>query len=255
VIRTLLAGAALFSVCLIALAITGYLALRQPDFYADLQHQGDSEPDIVADMEQKVREFEEWAMRSSALDSRKRSEGIPVKTAPRNDVATSNIYCLEMTEKQLNASLSSSGSSAGSVRDPRVQILDGKLCVGAEIHVSDYRFIFSGDLKPQITSEGKLRFEIMNTHLGSLPFPLHTLLNLMSEHMNVTAPKFHLDLTGQTPVVTANISRSGPNSPTVESIHCVDGSLTIEFQARNVDHTENASGTQLSNRSTETTQR
>ncbi len=141
------------------------------------------------------------------------------------------------------------------MRNPRVQILDHVLRLGAEVQVGDTCFIFSGDLQPQMTSAGALRLEMSNACLGSLPFPLHSCLNLMSQHVKLSGSKLQLDLTGHAPTLTVNVSNSRHTAPGVKAVHCTDGSLAIEFQVPKPGHIENPSAAQVSNRSSEATPR
>jgi hypothetical protein len=90
--RTLLISATLFGVGLIAVLIIGVLAFREPEFYASLRNHRDSDPAIEAEMDQKVREFEEWALRSVALTNRENLTGFPVQAPPKPRVSASDTY-------------------------------------------------------------------------------------------------------------------------------------------------------------------
>ncbi len=253
--RTLLIAATLFGVGLITAVIVGFLAIQQPEFYASLRNQGEADPAIKVEMDEKARDFEDWAMRSVALGLSEHSSHVPVNAPPGNLASAPDTFRFELTEKQLNATLAAHGFGSGDVGNPRIRILDDMLRLGAEIQVGDSCLVFSGDLKPQITSEGALRLEITNAYMGSLPFPLHSVLNLMSQHVKLSDSKLQLDLTGQTPVITVNVSKSRRPSPDVKAIHCTDGSMAIEFQAPNRDQIENPSAAQRPNRASETTMR
>jgi len=249
IFRTFLAGAALIGICLLTVAIAAFLAFRKPAFYADLLDQSDADPAITATMEQKTRDFEEWAMMSATHAKRDASSSLPIPTA----VAVSETHLIEVTESQLNALLTSHRLGAGDLRNPRVQVLDDQLQIGAEISVGDSRLIFSAGLKPLITPDGALQLEIISSHVGSLPFPLHTLLNVIAEHGELSDSKCELDLSGNTPVLTLNISNRGPRSPFVTAVHCTNGNMAIEFHAP--ERMEASSEQRLSDRSAATSQR
>ncbi len=254
IIRTFLVCAALVGVCILGVTIAGFLAFQQPAFYAELLEQDGADAAITADIEEKARDFEEWAMKSVALSNSRAHVESGGPTNPQNDITGSETYLFDVSESQLNALFTSDRFRAGDLRNPRVQILDQQLRLGAQIHLGDSTLVFSADLKPKITPKGALQLEIMNSHLGSLPFPLHTLLSAVSQHGKLPDSKFQLDLSGATPVLTLNISKRGPNSPSVKSVQCSDGNLAIEFQAPISSRPESASDERISNRTAETTQ-
>lgn len=238
IFRTFLVGTAVFGVCVLSCGTAAFLAFQRPDFYAELAGQTEADSQTTAEMERKTREFEEWARKAAALSARYSRNTALSQT---NEPGTRDVpekHSLEISELELNGLFASKRFNAGDFRNPRVQILKEQLRVGAEMHLGDCCLIISAYLKPMIASDGSLQLEIVKSHVGSLPFPLHTLLTTVAPHTNLSKTDFGLNLTGDTPVLTIDINKGSGNGPSVAAIQCAEDSITIEFQAANPEQSQ-----------------
>ena len=94
------------------------------------------------------------------------------------------------------------------------------------------------DLKPTLTSEGRLRLDLVTARIGQLPLPLR-LLRWLPRDISRSGGDVELDLTAPTPHMRLNLSGNGSKFPSVKSIKCVDGEITIEFFAPVVRRQQN----------------
>jgi len=228
--RTFVAGTVLTGLIVVGVVIAGFLAFQQPAFYAGLRAHQSVDPQVLEEVESRAQDFDEWA-RLSAAQARQNEPPLPPETVPQQLPSVPATFTYVLTEAQLNTMFASEDFSAGDVRNPRVQLLDEKLRFGSEIRAGDSSFIFSVDLKPQINSNGSLQLEMMSARLGTLPFPLHSLLDLLAANASLSDPSFRLDLSGEAPVVTLNIQKQGRQSVTIKSVRCRNGEIAIKFRA------------------------
>ncbi len=219
-VRSLLVGTGLAGLLVVATVVAGLLAFRQPAFYASRRSQKIADPRLQAEVEAKIRDFENWCRVSTARPNRRDEASAEPAT-----------FTFDLSETQLNSMFAAEQLSAGAVGNPRVRIRDGTLRLGAEIRVGNSTLVFSMLLKPLIHANGQLKLEITSASLGSLPFPLHSLLNLLAKHESLSDPRFDLDLSGRTPVVTIHTHKHRQRSPRIESVRCAEGRIAIRFAA------------------------
>jgi hypothetical protein len=223
IIRTFLAGAALVGLAVVAVAVAGYMALQQPEFYSELRKQAEAPKTAEEELKQIALDFKRWNETSAALQ---RAESSNSTYDPLAD-----IHSVSVTETQMNAVLASQRFGAGDVQHPRVKLLNDNIRIAAEYCVDTTTFVVSVALKPAVMSGEKLHLDIMSAHLGNLPIPLKTLTSWVPKDADLSSGQIQFDLTGSTPRLIVEIAGRNRKSPTVRSLQCAEGALTIDFQA------------------------
>ena len=138
--------------------ITAYLALSVPSFYAELREQGVSSESEQAELQQLASEFERWAAVSVA---RRRAEHTNLENNRCSDTHT-----IRLTQYQLNAELASGRSGAGDLGEVRVQLLEDRIRLGAELFVQSSKMILTATLTPAIGEDGNLQLTIDRIGIG-----------------------------------------------------------------------------------------
>ncbi len=87
------------------------------------------------------------------------------------------------------------------------------------------------ELKPTLTPEGCLRVDFVSARIGQLPLPLKTALRFIPRDMHRLGHNMELDLTAPTPRINLDLADDGPNAPSIHSIQCQQGAVTIELLA------------------------
>jgi hypothetical protein len=82
-----------------------------------------------------------------------------------------------------------------------------------------------------VMSDGRLRLDLVTARVGRLPLPLRAILSCLPRDVFHSGNYAELDLTGPTPGVCLHFSDNEPESPSVKSIKCTEGVITIEFLA------------------------
>lgn len=205
--------------------ITAYLALSVPSFYAELREQGVSSESEQAELQQLASEFERWAAVSVA---RRRAEHTNLENNRCSDTHT-----IRLTQYQLNAELASGRSGAGDLREVRVQLLEDRIRLGAELFVQSSKMILTATLTPAIGEDGNLQLTIDRIGIGHLPLPHATLLKWLSEYADISTGKMRLDMSGTSPQLVVDIVGHGHNKVSIRSVQIEEGTLSIEFGAQN----------------------
>jgi hypothetical protein len=245
-VRLFLCCVALVGILVVSLCIAGYLALQQPAFYADRLAQQFSNSDQMAanaSFQRVEQDLRRWTDRSVALqrahslsDSTKRAnaslEALPLESLPGDYDPTQDTHSISFSEKQINAQFASQKvSRTGEWQNPRVRIGSDRIDFGFEFVTSRASCVLSAELKPTLTSDGKLRLDLLSTRVGRLPIPLGTILRCLPRNICNLGSGAELNLTGSTPSICLNLPDNGGKSPAVKSIKCTEGEITIEFFA------------------------
>lgn len=241
VVRTFKVCCVLFAVLLTGIAACVILAWQTPSFYA-AQRDIKADDAVTAETQQIADEFEEWAMKSMAAAHRRKTSGNGRQQPVAGDAGVPETHMVTLTEEQINQTLASGEHGAGSVKNPRVRILDDRIRIGMEVG-TDSPWIFTADLHPDLNGNGELQLAIVNSWLGELPFPLQTLLELAEKRGGMNGGRFRVDLTGEAPMLIIDISPNRRNRVTVHSVQCTEGTIRIEF--RQPDDRDDAEQQQL----------
>ncbi|MEP3480930.1 MAG: hypothetical protein ABJZ55_16910 [Fuerstiella sp.] len=222
-IRSLIVGAVVFGLMLIAVCIAAALAVQEPSFYTRLKAQ-EFAVDVKAFVRSEGAEFDRWLKDSIQSQQQQLDSDIAPVDSPIDT------YTLQLSEDQLNGILASDIEKTGDVRHPRIGLSDGSMQIGAEVDVNDTSIVASIALRPYAGTDGRLRLEIQSSHIGNLRFPLQTLLSMLQDQMTNISGDLELDLSGTKPVLILNTKR-GKEKPTIQSVRCQTGQLEITFQA------------------------
>lgn len=220
-IRTVLIGGVFTVLVAIGLTVAGLLACRTPDFYAEVQHVAKLDQTSQAEIEKIATDFRAWSVQ---VVSSKSSAG---STAAATHTVTLN-------EQQINTLLAE-GAGAGDVRNVRVKLTEDGIQLGAEVGSGGSggsRWILSAELKPSVSTNGTLQFEIYRPRLGCLRIPLQTVLSLLPDRKNVSSRSFRIDASGSQTRLLVNLSRTRTKGVVVNSVQCSEGRLLIGFEAQ-----------------------
>ena len=237
-LRLIFCGCALIGIVVLSGCLAGYLAFQQPAFYADLRAQQFSkieQQEATAQFEHTERDLRLWNERSLALQARPASDA-PAKVnekPPRREYDPANdTRSITVTEKQINAQLASLRTGdRGEWHNPRVRIRQDLMDVAFEVVLPQASCVVSAELKPALAPDGRLRLELTAARIGRLPLPLSTILGLLPRDLELSEDDMEVDLTPPTPHVCLDVTDGDPRCPSVKSIKCAEGVITIEFQA------------------------
>ena len=232
--RLFLCCLALAGILTALLCFAGYLATREPAFYAELKSQEFSQVDqklAEANLRLLEKNFERWSARSIALQqAQKRNPNLAPQEFLQGEYdPASDVHVVRITDQHLNAMLASADSH-GEWQRPRIMISDGRIDFACEIVTPELSCIVSAGLQPTVTDEGQLQLDILSTHVGRLPLPLETLWSWVRE-MDVSEGDVEIDRLSPKPRLRWNLMPQDLASPTVRSIECREGQLVIEFCA------------------------
>ena len=229
IVRTLIVGALFFALVLICLCVAGYMAFQQPEFYSQISA-GDA-VDFEKWMLQQQADLKQWT-ETSVKNQRRIAElgdASDDQYDPRLDT-----HSISVSELQLNEILRSRLKKVGSVQDPRVKLSADQMQLGVQVAMDESLLVLSVSLKPSVSTEGRIHFEIQSGHIGNLRVPLHTILKMLQAEMTTHSSTLKLDSSGPNPVFVWN-HQQRKEVPAVQAVHCSDGALEITFQAPVVD--------------------
>ncbi len=223
---------------MVSVCIAGYLALQEPAFYSDLRAQQFSEGDQLAAkmfFQQMEKDLRLWRDRSLARQGERLSDSTtPAAAIPDAFVGecdpTQDTHSISITERQINALLASDKASVrGEWQNPRIRIRQDHVDFAFEFATSKARCVFSAELKPTLSSEGRLHLDLVAVRIGKLPLPLRTIMRWVPRDVHYSGSDMEVDLTAATPHICLNLSDNNPESPSVKSIKCMESEVTIEF--------------------------
>jgi hypothetical protein len=237
-IRLFLCVVALMSAAFLSVCIAGYLAFRQPGFYADLRAQEFTAKD---QMETKTAfqlmesEFRQWKGRSVALQRTQKSPSEAVLhriTGLKEYDPQQDTHSITITEKQINTQLAAAESQSNRpLQNVRMRIDQDRLSLACEFVTSKASCVLSVETAPTLTSEGRLQLDLLSARIGSLRLPMKTLLHWLPLDARDLGSNMRLDLAGPTPCIRLDASTDDPEAPSIRSLTCSEGKLTVEFLA------------------------
>lgn len=249
IFRLFLCFAVLTSAAVLAVCITGYLAFRQPGFYADLRAQEFSASDQAAakaDLRVMEMEFRRWREQSVANQRTQESQSDTIlrritrqtQYDPQHDT-----HSVTITERQINAQLAAAeGPSHRPLQNVRMRIGQDRLSLACEFVTSKASCVFSVETAPKLTAEGRLQLDLMSARIGSLRLPMKTLLHWLPLDARDLGSNMRLDLTGPTPCISLDTSADDPEAPSIRSVTCSEGKITVEFLAPVLNQRTNQDG-------------
>ena len=231
--RAVKVGAVVFAIGVTTLVVMACLAVSEPRFYSELSESSGSTATDSAWAEKEMADFERWIHKSRAIQRSQARQAARGEMVPQPYDPGTDAYEIRFTEEQLNQQLAS--RRHGSMNEPRIRLLDDRMLIGAEFDLKR-RLVFSVEVCPTVTADGRLQLDIQSSRLGRLPFPLRTVLGWLTRFPDFRSGELQLDLTGPTPVFVVDLSR-GPKYPAIRSVRCTEGELAIEFKAPVVQQT------------------
>jgi hypothetical protein len=238
IVRMFLCFAALMCAALLSICIAGYLAFRQPGFYADLRAQEFSASDqakVKADFQLMESEFLRWRQQSVAFQ---RTHASPseailrrVTSLPEYD-PQHDTHSVTITERQINAQLTAAeGQSKHPLRNVRMRLGQNGISMACELVTSKASCVLSVDVVPTLTAEGGMQLDLLSARIGSLRLPMKTLLHWLPLNARDLGSNMRLDLTGPTPCICLDTPTVDPEAPSIRSVTCSEGKITVEFLA------------------------
>lgn len=239
--RLLFLSVALVAAVTLTAGIAVYYALQTPDFYAELRGQEFSKGEQkAAELTVRAMEknFKQWTaqslqrQRKPAGDAQEMLGGL-LQGAQGEYDPKQDTHQVLLTQQQLNVLLASSASSGrGEWQNPRVRIRQDHLDFAMEVVTPKLTCTLSVDLKPSLQTENNLRLELIAARIGQLTLPVSTITGWLPRELRLSKQNnVELDLTGTTPQLVVDLSEDHPQSPTVRSLVCSEGELTITFAA------------------------
>lgn len=237
-IRLFLCVVALMSAAFLSVCIAGYLAFRQPGFYADLRAQEFTAKDQLETktaFQLMESEFRRWKGRSVTLQRTHESPSDAIlhgltglnKYDPRHDT-----HSVTITERQINAQFAAAeGQSNRPLQNVRMRIGQDRLSLACEFVTSKASCVLSVETAPKLTAEGRLQLDLLSARIGSLRLPMKTLLHWLPLDARDLGSNMRLDLTGPTPCISLDTSADDPEAPSIRSVTCSEGQITVEFLA------------------------
>lgn len=238
IFRLFLCFAVLTSAAILAVGIVGYLAFRQPGFYADLQAQEFTASDRAAakaDLRDMEMEFRRWREQSVANQRTRESQSDAIlrritrqtQYDPQHDT-----HSVTIAERQINAQLAAAeGRSNRPLQNVRMRLGQDHISLACEFVTSRTSCVLSVDVVPTLTAEGRLQLDLLSARIGSLRLPMKTLLHWLPLDSRDLGSNMRLDLTGPTPCICLDTSTDDPEAPSIRSVTCAEGKVTVEFLA------------------------
>lgn len=249
-LRLFLFCAALMGLAVLSIVVAGLLALRQPPFYAALRAQQFSDSDRLAAetfFEHAESDLKQWEHRSIALQRGKSSATSPIAMLDPSSKAYhphQDTHSITISEKHINAQLASVGSMSNrQFQHPRIQMKQDRISLACELVTSKVTCILSVDLQPVLTSDQNLRVDLVSVQIGQLPLPLKTIVSWLPQDDIKLGNDLKLDLTDPTPHFFLDIADHHSQTPSIKSIACSEGEITIEFSAPILERQPKDSGT------------
>lgn len=239
ILRCLLLGFVFLVVVVTAACFTGYYAIQQPEFYTTLRDEKPSEYEqkmTTLYFKQTVHELEQWTARSIARQQGQPTASVASPLAyltsafqgeynPREDVRA-----ITITEKQINTLIASQkATSQGDWRNPRLRFQQDHVDFAFEIVTQEISCVMSASLKPTLTDDGRLRFDLLGARVGKVPLPLGLMLSYLPDEVNVANEDMELHLTASTPHVYFNLPVTSAEVPSVAALECTDGAISLEL--------------------------
>jgi uncharacterized protein YpmS len=252
ILRLFLFCVALMGLAVLSIVVAGLLALRQPPFYAALRAQQFSDSDRLAAetfFEHAESSLKQWERRSIALQRRESSAKSTIAIAMLDPSSKTyhpqqDTHSITISEKHINAQLASVGSmSSRQFQHPRIQMKQDRISLACELVTSKITCILSADLQPALTSDQNLRVDLVSVQIGQLPLPLKTIVSWLPQDDIKLGNDLTLDLTDPTPHFVLDIADHHSQTPSIKSIACSEGEITIEFSAPILKRQPSDSGT------------
>lgn len=238
IIRLFLCCLALMTVAVVSICLAAYLALSQPAFYADLRAQQFTKQDQLAaekSFQVMERDLKYWHDRSLALQRRQLAmtgDGTPLDESLSAYDLSRDTHAVTVTQKQINAQMASGEALvSGKCPNPRLRMQRDGIWLGFEVTTGAATCVLSVQLKPIATPEGDLRVDLVAARVGRLPLPLKSTLALLPREVHDLGNNLELDLTASTPHIRLDLSGGDAESPSIDSIQCLDSEMTFKFRA------------------------
>ncbi len=222
VVRLVLCCVAIVGLLVAAGSFAGYLALRQPAFYADSLAVSYSPADQSAATQYLERchgDVKRWIALSIAKQRVLQSGNGTAGAAAAGPVGgqydpLSDSHHFRVTEQQINALLAAKKSGLDpSVRNPRICIGQDCIELGFGVQTSKAEGVLSAVLEPTVTDAGDLRLDIQRARIGMLPLPLQTILQWLPHEVAYSGPDLDLNLTPSDPHLVVKLPKRARHRP------------------------------------------
>lgn len=237
-VRLLVCFVALMGIVVLVGCIGAYLAFQRPAFYAELRAQQFSQDDEQAAegfFQRMQQELMQWRGRSIARQRARLSDSAKVPAwilngSLKNYDPAQDTHSISIAEKHLNVRLASNKAKPGREwQNARIRIGEDRIDIACEL--ANAKCVLSVELLPTVTSQGRLRLDLGTARIGQLPIPLKTIFRWFPRELDGSAGDVELHLTAATPYFCVNVAGKDPEAPSVKSLKCTQGEMTIEFVA------------------------
>ena len=231
----------LFLIVVLAVGFCLWLLFAQPPAYAQLREQTFTQQHrdaVNQKLEDKTNSIEDWVRQKVQFEALKRASGAdrdgsepqeePGQLEP-SDLPADSLTSLVLSQDDLNAILSAPRYQSRDLRNVRVQILQDRVRLAAEIALSDSSSIVtSADFRLTKMPDRELKLELLGGSLGRLPIPVVWLLHQIPDTALPHDEKIEFHLSDPVPHLLLKVAGSS-SDPDLKQIRIHQQSVVLDF--------------------------